>query len=374
MLNPPLLSVVFPTFNRKNELVETLSLLKKNVSVDYEVIILDNSPEVHDYKLEQNEKYFFLGENLGTASRNIGIKKASAPYILMLDDDSHPLPGSVESALETLKNLPEEIAGITGPISRLDGGLENPPLLPTAFHGCGALFKSGVLKSFKNFYPEDFRFYGEEYWSTLLLYKSGFSLEYSDQFKVCHRMSSSGRDKAAILYRLSVNNLKTWRPFVSEKYLKKAEFDTSKRYELISQKEGVHESYLKAISEKISVAEFNEKMSDENFEKFSLAANFKKLIDKKSLDMKKPTILCGCGKFPTLWADLLKENGLEDARISDFNSGLIGKEYGNYKIIDPGSIESGACQFICGHSARADTQKWLEFLRSKGIVEIFRVL
>jgi GT2 family glycosyltransferase len=154
------LSIVFPTFNRKNDVIETLRLLKKNLSVNYEVIILDNSPKSHDYSLEENEKYFFLGENLGTASRNIGIEKASAPYILMLDDDSHPLPGSAEQALELLKNSPEETAGITGPISRLDGGLENPPLLPTAFHGCGALFKSNILKSFKNFYPKDFRFYG----------------------------------------------------------------------------------------------------------------------------------------------------------------------------------------------------------------------
>jgi GT2 family glycosyltransferase len=374
MSNAIQLSIVFPTFNRTHEVIETLKLLKKNAEVNYEVIILDNSPDSHDYQLEENEKYFFLGENLGTAARNIGIEKASAPYIMMLDDDSHPLPGSVRSALNVLDNSPEEIAGITGPISRLDGGLENPPLLPTAFHGCGAIFRSDVLKSFKNFYPEDFRFYGEEYWSTLLLFKSGHSLKYIEDFKVCHRMSSSGRDKAAILYRLSVNNLKTWRPFLGKKYLDKAEFDTSKRYELISQKEGVAESYEKAMKEKVSCVEFDEKMSDKNFEKFSLIENFKKLLDKKTIDTDKPAILCGCGKFPTIWADLLKDNGIKNVSISDFNPGLIGKDYGGYTIIEPKSVEKGKYQFICGHSARVDTQNWLEFLRSKSIVDVIMVL
>jgi hypothetical protein len=187
-------------------------------------------------------------------------------------------------------------------------------------------------------------------------------------------MSNSGRDKAAILYRLSVNNLKTWRPFLGEKYLEKAEFDTSKRYELISSKEGVAESYAKAMSEKISFYEFEEKMSDENFEKFSLIKNFRKLLEQKTMNKEKTTLLCGCGKFPTIWANLLKGNGLKEVLISDFNPGLIDKDYGNYKIIDPAQIENGDFQFICGHSSRADSQNWLEFLHSKGIVEVFKVL
>lgn len=363
----PELSVVFPAYKRQDEVMDTLEKLKQNLSIPYEVIILDNSPEKHDHAFDANVNYIFNGKNLGAAARNVGITEAETPFILMLDDDSHPEKGSVESALDKLKNSPPHIAGITGPVFRPDGGRENPPLLPTTFHGCGALFRSKVLKSFEYFYPPDFCFYGEEYWSTLLLYSRGFRLEYDPGFKVCHRMSGTGRDKSRIIYFISLNNRRTWKPFVPDSCLAIAEFDTNKRYELISQKEGVPDSYLKAASENIEIkpAPYG-KMSLADFEDFSLLSSFKEIIP--CLDRTIPAILCGAGKFPTLWADYLKSEGIRNVIISDFNTGLIGKEYGDYLIISPEEALSRQniekSQYICGHSAMAESLKWKELLNS----------
>lgn len=363
----PEISAVFPAYNRREEVLETLEHLKRNIAVPYEVIILDNSPEKHEYSFENNVKYIFTGKNLGAAARNIGIAEAKAPFILMLDDDSHPEKGSVGAALATLRNAPSRTAGITGPIFRADGGRENPPLLPTTFHGCGALFRADVLKSFEYFYPPDFCFYGEEYWSTLLLYSKGLRLDYDPEFKVCHRMSSSGRDKARIIYFISLNNRRTWKPFVPVEYLEKAEFDTNKRYELISQKEGVPESYEKAASELIEVkpAPFG-KMSSADFEDFSMLSLFKQILP--SLDKKRPVILCGAGKFPTLWADFIRSEGFNNVIVADFNTGLIGKQYGSCLIISPEEALSpeniSHAQYICGHSAIAESLRWKDLLNS----------
>jgi len=363
----PALSVVFPAYNRQNEVLETLEKLKNNLTVPYEVVILDNSPERHDYTFPGNVNYIFTGKNLGASARNIGIAEAKAPFILMLDDDSHPEKGSVESALDKLSNPAGNIAGITGPVFRPDGGRENPPLLPTTFHGCGVLFRAEVLKSFEYFYPPDFCFYGEEYWSTLLLYSKGFRLEYDPAFKVCHRMSGSGRDKARIIYFISLNNRRTWKPFVPEPYIEKAEFDTNRRYELISQKEGVHDSYAKAASESIIIkpAPYG-KMSIADFEDFSLLSSFRKILP--SLDRSSPVILCGAGKFPTLWADFLRSEGIHNVIISDFNPGLIGKQYGSFLIaspeeaLSPENIRDG--QYICGHSAVTESLEWKDLLNT----------
>jgi len=361
------ISIVFPAYNRRNEVLETIKRLSQNLSLPHEVIILDNSPEKNDYEFPENVRYIFTGKNLGAAARNIGIKESKAPFILMLDDDSHPEKGSIESALKKLNNAPPRTAGITGPIFRLDGGRENPPLLPTAFHGCGALFRAEVLKSFEYFYPWDFCFYGEEYWSTLLLYSRGLRLEYEPDFKVCHRMSSSGRDKSRIIYFISLNNRRTWKPFVPEPYLAKAEFDTNKRYELISSKEGVSDSFQKAAAENIEIKDAPYgRMNLKDFEDFSLLSSFAKILP--ALDKTKPVILCGAGKFPTLWADFLKSKGIHNVIISDFNTGPAGKQYGDYLIISPEEAFSARniaeCQYICGHSAMAESLAWAKLLAS----------
>lgn len=361
----PAVSVVFPAYNRQAEVVETIRRLEQDLTVPYEVVILDNSPEKHEYSFPGNVNYIFTGKNLGAAARNIGIAEAKSPFILMLDDDSHPEKGSVEAAIKKLSASPDSIAGITGPVFRPDGGRENPPLLPTTFHGCGALFRSCVLKSFEYFYPPDFCFYGEEYWSTLLLYSAGFRLEYDPAFKVCHRMSSSGRNKARILYFIALNNRRTWKPFAPEIYLEKTEFDTNKRYELIAQKEGVPDSYSKAASENISVspAPFG-RLSIGAFEDFSLLNSLRELVP--SLDKARPVILCGAGKFPTLWAGFLRGEGFHNVIVSDFNTGLIGKQYGSCLIASPEEALSSEnlrnCQYVCGHSAVAESLRWKDLL------------
>jgi GT2 family glycosyltransferase len=370
------LSVVFPTFNRPDEVKNTLGLLSKNLSIPYEVFILDNSPEPFDFELSENEHYHFVGKNLGTASRNIGIKMANAPYTLLLDDDSHPLPGAVETAIAELENASPEIGGITSKVERPDGGLESPPLLPTAFHGCGVLFRTEILKSFDGFYPEDFCFYGEEYWSTLKFYRDGFRFKYLDAFRVCHRMSGQGRDKAKILYYLTLNNRRTWKQFVPESFLAQADYDTLRRYELICHKEGVEASFEKAMREEISVTDGKDKMSEKDFRAFSLLDAFKDLLGSGKLDKTKPVLFCGCGKFPVLWAEFLEQNGIPEVLISDFNSGLIGQDYGKYRILSPdealGKIKNGF-QAVYGHSSRFDSANWVDFLKAGDINKLLSI-
>jgi GT2 family glycosyltransferase len=364
------LTVVFPTYKRPEDVKLTLELLSRNLTIPYEVIILDNSPDPFQFNLRSNEKYFFSGSNLGTAARNIGIEKAEAPYLLMLDDDSHPLEGAVEQAIELLEKSPEEIAGVTGLILRQDGGRENPPLLPTAFHGCGFLCRTNELKKIGAFYPDDFCFYGEEYLSAMLLYRNNRRFVFSKDFKVCHRMSMNGRNVGKILYHLTVNNRRTWAPLVPEKYLSKVMLDTERRYELISIKEAVHEQFLKAVSEDIEIKDYQPKLTEKQFEDFSLLSAFRKLAESGKLDVSRPVFLCSCGKFPALWADCLKEAGIREIFLSDFNTGLIGRKYSGYTVMSPESASEfykKGCQFILGHSSRTDADSWKIFLEKHEI-------
>ena len=306
-----------------------------------------------DYSFAENENYIFLNENIGTASRNIGITEAKSPICLLLDDDSHPFPGTVEEIVEEFKSIPDDCAGLISQIHNPDGGRE-ATLLPTVFHGAGVAFKTEVLNENNIFYPENYCFYGEEYRMTLEIYKAGYQLKESKGFKVMHRRSNSGRDLNKIFYYLGRNNRAIWEDIVPEKYREEVIYDSQRRYELTSQKENVSKAFEKGIAEEIQSPNLSP-MSEEQFERYSLINFFKALPGNKNY------IICGAGKFPSLWCKILKENN-SSVQISDFNTGLIEQSYDNWKILSPENALQENATFIIGHSSTIDSEKWKKLL------------
>ena len=365
----PIVSVVFPTFERRTDIVMTLERLRSCLSVPYEVVILDNSPapSAADQTFAANERYVFLGKNMGTAARNLGVKMATAPYILMLDDDSHPLPGAVERAVEDLTLQPKEVAGLGARIERIDGGREGPPLLPTAFHGCGALFRRDALVSCGDAYPGEFGFYAEEYWVTFLLYSKGFRLAYNDEFRVCHRLSSAGRSKRKILFHLTRNNDCVWKAFTPKRYLEDVLYDTNRRYELIARHEGVPEAFSEGRACLLATP-FREPMDEAFFKQASLHSSFDKLLTE--INTRNKIILCGVGKFPSMWAKHLTAKGIKNVALTDFNKALWGNEFDRFTVIDPSAaLALMATGFlpVTGHSSRSDGDAWRTLMALKGV-------
>ena len=99
-------SIVIPTYNRKNELKKLLDALKneKYPFCDFEVIVVDDGS--HDGTKEFLQSYtapfnlikIIHNENRGSAaSRNDGIKAANNEIILFLDDDLIPSSGIIFS-------------------------------------------------------------------------------------------------------------------------------------------------------------------------------------------------------------------------------------------------------------------------------------
>lgn len=85
-------SVVIPTRNRAGSLLQLLSDLLKQVYPLKEVIIVDSSDEPMDQE-ELQGRYpllnirYYSSEASVCIQRNIGIGKASAPYVFLCDDD-----------------------------------------------------------------------------------------------------------------------------------------------------------------------------------------------------------------------------------------------------------------------------------------------
>lgn len=362
----PRVSVIFPTYNRAQDVEETLGQLRASVGVPYEVFVFDNSEEPSDVEPGLNETFTFLGKNVGTEARNLGIRRARSPYILMLDDDSHPLPTCVDAAIRELEALPPQVAGLIAKIIRPDGERESS-LLPTVFQGCGALFRTGALRASRG-YPRDFCFFGEEYWLTMELYSLGYRLERSRVLEICHRVSLRARDKGRIFYHLARNNHATWEEFVPRRYLEAVIRDTGRRYELISAKEGVERDFLRGLEERLPSPGRARGLDEPTFRRFSLVDAMERLG--RSGALAGGAVLCGCGKLPSLWADTLAGATGREIQIADFNPGLIGKRFGGYRILSPelalGRLGEGATG-ILGHSSEVDADRWRRWLERQGV-------
>ena len=101
------ISMIIPTFNVEDDLKRAVdSLLNQTIGFEnIEVLLVDDfstdntGQVILDYaKQYDNIKYIFLESNSGSAGkpRNIGIKNASADYIMFLDNDDEYVPEACE--------------------------------------------------------------------------------------------------------------------------------------------------------------------------------------------------------------------------------------------------------------------------------------
>jgi N-acetylglucosaminyl-diphospho-decaprenol L-rhamnosyltransferase len=112
----PRLSIVIVTYNSRDDLDACLDSLTRNrVSVDHEIIVVDNAspdgtaagararwPAVH---------VLDAGANLGfAAANNVGIRQASGELVLLLNPDTIVPPGAIDTLVALLDRHPEAAA------------------------------------------------------------------------------------------------------------------------------------------------------------------------------------------------------------------------------------------------------------------------
>ena len=110
-------SAVIITRNRRDALVTVLDRLE-TLPVD-EVVVVDNGSSdgtADALRARSGVRVVDAGQNLGIAGRNVGAREARGEFLLMLDDDSYPLPGAVEALVEALRADPR--LGVVGGLVR----------------------------------------------------------------------------------------------------------------------------------------------------------------------------------------------------------------------------------------------------------------
>jgi glycosyltransferase involved in cell wall biosynthesis/ADP-heptose:LPS heptosyltransferase/ubiquinone/menaquinone biosynthesis C-methylase UbiE len=106
----PLISVIVPTFNRKDKLEETLQSILSQAYENFEIIVVNDAGEdikviIESYR-DKRIKYFSHEINKGlAAARNTGIKNAKGKYIALLDDDDIFYPNHLQVAINNLDDV-----------------------------------------------------------------------------------------------------------------------------------------------------------------------------------------------------------------------------------------------------------------------------
>ena len=111
-------SVVVPTLNRPEPLIGTLVSLLNQTWDDYEIIVVDQSPEQNDeveamlHTAPHNVRYFLVDSMGSPAARNYGIEWATGDVVLSCDDDIIAHPTLIECHVKNYED--ESIGGVAG--------------------------------------------------------------------------------------------------------------------------------------------------------------------------------------------------------------------------------------------------------------------
>jgi len=220
--NSPLVTVNILSFNRKDELRNTLTKVYEQDYKNIEVIVVDNASSDGSAEMVGNEfpKVILVRmlNNIGIAGWNEGFKIAKGEYVLVLDDDSYPEIFSIANALSCFvsDNVGITACNIYNP-SLQNYETLNFPDYPLYFIGCGAVIKKETLRKIGYYNPMYFIFNHELDFS-IRCYAGGFVIKYARNSIVRHDKTASNKNYKYEKFRYKFNFI-TYLIFLTENFM-----------------------------------------------------------------------------------------------------------------------------------------------------------
>jgi len=219
----PKLSIVFLNYNRLSETRYTLAHLTKLLKSrdDIEIIAVDNGSTdgTHEFLHAQNAqldwlRVILLPNNIGIAGYNHGFQLAQGEYLLVLDDDSHPVDSiTLDQIIHDLDKWPN-IGIIACRIESSEGdAVYTWHLSPThaadfsmAFVGCGFAIRRHLFEAI-GWYPGEFFLYQNEIEVAIRVRLENYDIYYDPNCRVVHRYSLTGRTSWRRVYYPTRNTI-----------------------------------------------------------------------------------------------------------------------------------------------------------------------
>lgn len=203
-------SVVIPVFNRYEAVTHTLSVLLNDPYQSKEIIVVDNGSAAGTSDALKKQfpgiRHIALADNLGIEARNIGAKEAKGEFLLMLDSDSDPVPGSISKMVDCFERSPNLGAVAFRNILPNQDNKDETGGSYNVFVGCGVGFRRDVFLELGG-YDREYHYYAEEYDLAYRLIEAGYEVRFFQDLVVRHYKSPAARSFDQTIRYLVRNNI-----------------------------------------------------------------------------------------------------------------------------------------------------------------------
>jgi GT2 family glycosyltransferase len=332
-------SFVISTFNRREVLLQTLARLRL-CEVQHEIFVVDNASEDGTAQAVAanfpDVQLIALNENRGSCAKNVALPRCRGEYIVFLDDDSFPQPGSVSRMVEHFQM--SAALGAAGFIVTLPDGSRECSAYPDVFIGCGVGFRREALKQVGGL-PEDFFMAAEEYDLSLRLLDAGWEIRTFDDLHVTHLKTPGARFSKRIT-RLDVrNNLVLIARYFPERWVAIYLWEWTRRYWAIAVSKGHQREFWLGVSEafvRIVRGVGRRPISEKAFEQFVKMEETQSRLAKYSFQR---VLFAGYGKNILAYRRAAEACGMQVVAIADANLGGRGFTYRGIGVVDEEAAE-----------------------------------
>jgi hypothetical protein len=216
-MNKEKVSIVSCSYKTKEMTLNFISELKKLEYKNIEIIIVDdgsNDETAESIKKKFKEVIIIKNEkNLGfSKANNVGIKKTSGKYIILINNDLNFPDKKIISKLINVFKAYEKIGILFCKVVGLDGKIQNRVKTPEIEHkvniGGGPLmfFDASTIKKVNGFDEGFSPAYYEDNDLSLRLIKKGYSLIYTPKTWVIHKGGGTTKNKIDFYYLSAFKN------------------------------------------------------------------------------------------------------------------------------------------------------------------------
>jgi glycosyltransferase involved in cell wall biosynthesis len=124
-MNPPLVSVILPTYNRSHLIRRAIKSVINQTYTDIEIIIVDDASDDNTEAVIEtidDKRVVYIRHNMnkgGAASRNTGIIKAQGKYIAFQDDDDEWINEKLEKQMNVMLNSSSRVGVVYSSFKRI---------------------------------------------------------------------------------------------------------------------------------------------------------------------------------------------------------------------------------------------------------------
>jgi GT2 family glycosyltransferase len=211
----PLVSFIIATYNRPNDLHESIQSILNQDYRPIEIVVVSSSTD-DSLKLFSEGgpldrdciQYHHFSERMGVPkARNIGYQHAKGEVLVTIDDDATLPDSSATDEIVSILNERDKVGVLafqsrnywTGELIRMEipnpiefGTPPSKEYATTHFIGVGNAIRRSSLKS-AGMYPEHFGYGFEEMDLSLRIFDAGYDILYTPSVVVHHKKTSKGR-------------------------------------------------------------------------------------------------------------------------------------------------------------------------------------